>query len=146
MQSSAESDIYSQGKCNAKERKTLQPQMHHKLMKDAHTQLILLYMSHYYHEACHLQSYVLCDTSALNSSLNTSVKSEAHDCCIDGPGLICMKHNRPTKVVSLMFSCKSSFFPYCVLIVLSLMDCMCCMGLHRSTIKATWLVVLLFVV
>lgn len=24
------------------------------------------------------------------------------------------------------------------------MDCMCCMGLHRSTIKATWLVVLLF--
>lgn len=57
-------------------------------------------MSHYNQEARHPQSVTLCDASAFNSSLNTSVKFEAHDCCIDRPGLICMKHNRPTKVVS----------------------------------------------
>lgn len=33
-----------------------------------------------------------------------------HDCCIDGPSLICMKHNRPIKVLSLKLSCKTSLF------------------------------------
>lgn len=47
----------------------------------------------------------LCEDSASTVALTL----DTHDCCINRSGQICTKHNRPTAVVSLKFSCNSSF-------------------------------------